>query len=211
MVSQEHLCERRHSDQEVQHGAAVGVVGAVMVGLDRRHGVVFADALPVLLLQILRHKEGACESAWTPSEKKRRGGTYPVVVHVTVLFLFGLHRYGFAQVPAPESERPSTEMVLRLETDSDAPFSHGRYIETRLCVCYEALRFATAEAEKRSPRVFNATDRFVFVFFSAFPHIGERPPAPDWITNGNQIIQSCAGVTSQPAVGTLASARSAVH
>lgn len=62
LVSQEHLCEGRHSDQEVQHGATVGIVGAVMVGLDGRHWVIFTDALLVFLLQILHHKENDCET-----------------------------------------------------------------------------------------------------------------------------------------------------
>lgn len=62
MVSQEHLCKRRHSDQEVQHGAAVGIVGAVVVGLDGRHWVIFTNALLVFLLQILHDKEGDYET-----------------------------------------------------------------------------------------------------------------------------------------------------
>lgn len=58
MVSQEHLGERRHSDQEVEHGAAIGIVGAIVVGLDGRHRVIFTNALPVFLLQILQDSEG---------------------------------------------------------------------------------------------------------------------------------------------------------
>lgn len=57
MICEEHLGERRHPDQKVQHGAAVGVVGAVVVRLHRRHGVVLAYALPVLLLQVLHSKK----------------------------------------------------------------------------------------------------------------------------------------------------------
>lgn len=56
LVREEHLGERRHSDQEVQHGAAVGVVWAVVVRLDGRHGVVLANALLVLLLEVLLNK-----------------------------------------------------------------------------------------------------------------------------------------------------------
>lgn len=53
LVREEHLGERRHPDQEVQHGAAVGVVRAVVVRLYGGHGVVLTYALPVLLLQVL--------------------------------------------------------------------------------------------------------------------------------------------------------------
>lgn len=56
LIGEKHLCERGHSNQEVQHSAAVGVVGAVVVRLDGRHGVVLTDALLVLLLQVL-HEE----------------------------------------------------------------------------------------------------------------------------------------------------------
>lgn len=57
LVCEEHLGERRHPDQEVQHGAAVGVVRAVVVRLHGGHGVVLTYALPVLLLQVLRERE----------------------------------------------------------------------------------------------------------------------------------------------------------
>lgn len=50
LVCEKHLGERRHPHQEVQHGAAVGVVGAVVVGLHGGHGVVLTYAFPVLLL-----------------------------------------------------------------------------------------------------------------------------------------------------------------
>ena len=50
LVCQEHLGERRHSDQEVQHSAAVGVVWAVVVRLHWRHGVILTNTLFVLLL-----------------------------------------------------------------------------------------------------------------------------------------------------------------
>lgn len=59
LVGEEHLGERRHSDQEVQDGAAVGVVRAVVIGLDGRHGVVLADALLVLIFQVL-HRKHTC-------------------------------------------------------------------------------------------------------------------------------------------------------
>ena len=49
-----HLCERRHSDQEMKHSAAVGVVGAVVVGLHWGHRVVFPGSFAVLLLQVLK-------------------------------------------------------------------------------------------------------------------------------------------------------------
>lgn len=61
LVSQEHLGERRHSDQEVQHGAAVGVMRAVVVRLDGGHGVIFSNALFVLFLQILHDKHADVE------------------------------------------------------------------------------------------------------------------------------------------------------
>lgn len=53
MIGQKHLGEGRQPDQEVQHGAAVGVVRAVVIRLDGRHGVVLSLALLKLLFQIL--------------------------------------------------------------------------------------------------------------------------------------------------------------
>lgn len=41
----------------MEHGAAVGVVRAVVVGLDRRHGVVFTDALLELVLEVLQQTQ----------------------------------------------------------------------------------------------------------------------------------------------------------
>lgn len=55
LVCKEHLGEWRHSDQEVQHCAAVGVVRAIVVRLDRRHGVILTNAFLVFLLQVLHN------------------------------------------------------------------------------------------------------------------------------------------------------------
>lgn len=46
----------------MQHGTTVGIVGAVMVGLDGRHWVIFTNALLVFLLQILHDKESNDET-----------------------------------------------------------------------------------------------------------------------------------------------------
>ena len=54
LVGQEHLGERGHPDHEVENSAAVGVVGAVVVGLHWRHGVIVTGTLLILLLQVLR-------------------------------------------------------------------------------------------------------------------------------------------------------------
>lgn len=100
MVCKEHLGEGRHPHQEVQHSAAVGVVGAIVVGLHGGHGVVLAYALPVLLLQVLR---GEMNTTVTPPSNalctqglKKKKSTYLVVSHVAVLFLLGLHGDGLA-------------------------------------------------------------------------------------------------------------------
>lgn len=55
LVGQEHLGEWGHPDEEVEDCAAVGVVGAVVVGLHWGHGVVLTCTLPVLLLQVLQN------------------------------------------------------------------------------------------------------------------------------------------------------------
>lgn len=41
----------------MEHGAAVGVVGAIVVGLHRRHGVVFSGSFAILFLQVLQNKD----------------------------------------------------------------------------------------------------------------------------------------------------------
>ncbi len=56
LIGQKHLGERRQPDEEVQDGAAVGVVRAVVIGLDGGHGVVLSLAFLILLLQILWRK-----------------------------------------------------------------------------------------------------------------------------------------------------------
>lgn len=54
LIGQEHPGEGRHPDQEVEHCAAVGVVGAVVVGLHGGQGVVLTGSLAVLFLQVLK-------------------------------------------------------------------------------------------------------------------------------------------------------------
>ena len=126
LVRQEHLGERRHSDQEVQHGATVGVVWAVVVRLDGRHGVVLTDTLLVLLLKVLhnthththRHTHTHTDTHThrhthtqththtlvdvflmeTPNTLMKHSyyRPYPVIIHVAIFFLFWLHCDGFA-------------------------------------------------------------------------------------------------------------------
>lgn len=109
LIGEKHLCERRHSNQEVQHSAAVGVVGAVVVRLDGRHGVVLTDALLVLLLQVLHEEHVSVFYLWNMQNARvarveTDTRTYPVIIHVAILFLFGLDSDGFAQVPALKYE-----------------------------------------------------------------------------------------------------------
>lgn len=56
LIGQKHLGEGRQPDKEVKDSAAVGVVRAVVIRLDRWHGVVFSLSLLILLFQILRRK-----------------------------------------------------------------------------------------------------------------------------------------------------------
>lgn len=72
LVCEEHLGERRHSDQEVQHSAAVGVVRAVVVRLDGRHGVVLTNALLVLLFEVLHNNHTmTCFHSGTSNKLKK--------------------------------------------------------------------------------------------------------------------------------------------
>lgn len=58
LIGQEHPGEGRHPDQEVEHRAAVGVVGAIVVGLHGGQGVVLTGSLAVFFLQVLQGTGG---------------------------------------------------------------------------------------------------------------------------------------------------------
>lgn len=63
LIGQKHPGEGWHPDQEVQHCAAVGVVGAVVVRLHGGQWVVLSGPFAVLFLQVLKDT-GNPDNSW---------------------------------------------------------------------------------------------------------------------------------------------------